>query len=158
MEHVRKGLTATGSLPVLLGGAGFVFDVHAVHYSYEVPNHDDNDSIVLALSTNIDDQQPGAFLTGQAVRADDPSIYFFNQMLFEKPTEVGLNLLQWDRWYPMPKPFRVPWFAFVVFFSGVSASLGVEIFFERVRVPQKEIARLVIDVGGQARTQIGGGG
>lgn len=152
MEHVRKGLSATGSKPVLIGGAGFVFDIWAVHYTYQTPLHADNDELLLGMSTAIADQQEGGFLPGGAVRDDDPSVYFFTHAIWEKPTDVGLAVWEFDRWYPMPKPFRVPWIALVAFFTNLSGPVGVELFFDRVQVSQKEIARLVLDVGGAARS------
>ena len=156
MELVKRLFTdAAGERTILLrGGTGFVYEILMVRYVvFLSAQPGDADRATIALSTRGVDQVNDATATARTVLADNPNIFATWSFLIEKPTDVGITDHNLTETIIFPKPYTVPYLA--ALWSESIANLvemGLELYFERRKASQKEIADLVIEAGGRTRT------
>jgi len=158
MDHLKRALTATGAgrRSVVMQNQGLtVYDIHVVRYNWSATSAlSTNESAAMALSTRGDDQVEDDQAIGFPDLVTEEGIYLPTMFhADELGGGSGGSMIILSDTIVMPKPWRVPYLAFLANIAvAIAITAGVEIFFERVKVSGEAKAFLVSEAGGRART------
>jgi len=159
VEIVKDGYstTTTDRRSILLrAGQSFVYDIYLVRYTVGYAGAAaglvDQDFVSMALSTREADQQDIATAVPELQQARDKGIFARVGMFLQEATSGAAYASQFNE-ISFPKPFSVPRLAWLVD-AGVSVTItpGVEVYFERRQGSKTELAQLLLEAGGKART------
>jgi len=157
LEHVKTLANNTAGdfrRIVFRGGSGMVFDIWVVRWSLsKQSSFADNNQINAGLSIRAEDQIEDSNGPSILEMNTVQGVFAMFNYSIEAPTDVGLLNTSIIDTLVFPKPYTVPWLATVTqeTITG-TAELVNEVWFERRRATQKEIASLVIEAGGRTRT------
>ena len=156
MEAVKDGVIVGATLlrSVLLENQGLTaYDIWVVNHIYASTDVlQTNDLVMDAVSFRTQDQVEDAELIGFDEFMITEGLIFTSALMIDLDTSGG-GVLLGNNWMAVPKPYRVPYLAWVVNgATAVSLNLGVEVYFERVQVSAREKAYLVARAGGKAQT------
>lgn len=149
MEMAKKGFvgnTTEDIRDVILQEQGlFAYDIWAIHYSWAPTNapFDTIDNMIMALSRRLEDM-----VVGGAIAIDLAAI-MTNQAIFGIASfyasfdTSGMAVIDLGRTIVFPKPYRVPFAAFLSFGSSSIAVAGsCEVYYDEVKVSSREMAWL----------------
>jgi len=157
MELVKAGVVGNSDERriLLFGGTGFAYDIWLIHYNLHlVSQWGDNNTLIVGLSTKRVDQVNDAATITPTAMARDPQVFGIWSTTAEKPTDVGISATQLGDTIAFPRAYRVPWLA-LLYQASISpddSDLSAEVYFDRVKVSQEELAFLAQSAGGQTRT------
>lgn len=150
-----SGGTAGRRRLILRNQGDSVYDIYKVRYNFlSTSLFDTNEVAAMAVSTRLVDQVEDAVAVGFDTMAIDTGIHFPYSVCFDVATS-GANIIQavHSDDFPSDRPFTVPFLAFLMNVAVSNpVNLGVEVWFERVRVSSLDKASMIrIQSGGRTR-------
>lgn len=156
MLHAKKslvGITAGLRTIIFQHQANTAYDIHLIAWNHiNISPVDINDVVMAALSQRFLDQVEDEATIGFDEISSEEGIFGIYGWSTDLVTSGSTSFVG-GYVIPFAKPYRVP-YASVLFNMAVAnaSTLGVEVFFERVRISAMEQAQLVAQAGGQPRT------
>lgn len=156
MIHLKRGgsFQTTGLRTILLHHQGkTAYDISVIHWINAQPDMNNTDEqIMMALSQRFADQveDEAAVSFDELVEAQG---IFATFVMSSDLSTSGANAIVGNHTIAFPKPYRVPYCSLIVNPATAAISRGgVELFFDRVRISDIELAQLVSQAGGRSRT------
>jgi len=142
----RGWVSSSGDIrDVMLPRRGlFAYDISLIHYDYDVPQPDGDESMTMALSMRLADM-----VEESAIEVSTEAIFlsravFALNTVFSSLVTSGQTTGIGSHTMSFPKPFRVPFCAFILegnFANDVHGSC--ELYYESVKVTADEMAYLI---------------
>lgn len=156
MEQIKgffEHTAAQGRAIMLRNRQRQAFDIHVVHYTLENADIGNiNDVAMAAISTRFEDQVDDSGIVGFDELIREPGIIFPFSWLADNIIE-GTAVLVSNHTIVLNKPIRVPWLSFLFNIATVALSrVGVEVWFEAVKVSAMESADLTNRIGGRPQS------
>lgn len=129
------------------------YDIHVIRYTYiGISMQEANEVFAMALSQRFQDQVDDSGPVGFNVLNDTLGLFAPSSFVGDLLTSGAIGLIPSDT-IVFPKPFRVP-YASVIFNAAVATAInaGVEIYFDRVRISNMELAQLITQAGGRTES------
>lgn len=158
MLHLKSGHVATteGLRRILLRHKTLMaYDIHVVRHMYFITGPiGDNELIVTALSQRFEDQVEDDIVVGFDEMVTEQGIFSLSAWSADFAGGSGaLGLIPTDT-ILFAKPYRVPYASWLVNPAvAVAANIGLEVYFDIVKVSAMEQAELVAQAGGRFPAQ-----
>lgn len=156
MLHIKASLTASaaGRKTILLRHQSHTaYDIHVVRYTLnDIGMMSTAEQVFAALSQRFEDQNEDAVAVGFEDMLSQQHIYAVFGWGADFNTSGGVGMIL-SNTLAFPKPYRVPYSAAIFnIATAVPATIGVEVWFDRLRISALEQAELVTAAGGRTET------
>jgi len=158
MLHIKRGASVQASSVrsvLFRHQANTAYAIHMVrHFFLPLSVINDNENVAVALSIRFEDQVTDTGVVPTLEFATEQGIFAVGGYTVDFAGATGaLGFITSDT-IPFTLPYLVPYAAWLLNGEQILnfVSIGVEVFFERVRVTNLELAQLVNAAGGRIQT------